>query len=130
MPKPKFLNCPSVPQFQNLNQATIVDNKVLLAGMVGMDTEMNIMNGLEAQAHKTFSNMKTVLEFCGSDLQHIISLNIYLDNSLTGPEVDRFNEIYREYFPVKEERPIRCCVQVKLADILVEIVNTKAFLKD
>lgn len=75
-------------------------------------------------------NLKTLLEFAGSDIEHVYALNVFLDWTLTAEQIDEFNEIYRSYFKDEATRPIRCCVQVKNDDLLVELVNTRALLKD
>ena len=71
-----------------------------------------------------------MLEFAGSGLDHIISLNVYLSAKLTDEEEALFNKVYCEVFPVEAERPLRCCVRVTLQPGFdVEVVNVMAAMK-
>ncbi|MEV8039748.1 RidA family protein [Arthrobacter sp. NPDC080082] len=63
---------------------------------------------IEQQSVAVIENMRTDLERCGSNLNRIAHLTIYLtdiENQRAG-----FNEIYRTYF--EETLPVRCAVGV------------------
>ncbi|CAL6077040.1 Endoribonuclease_L-PSP [Hexamita inflata] len=131
MPKPVFIVCPTAPKFQNLNQISVHNDTIYLAGVVGMsDAETIVSGGIVGQTRQIFKNIQNMLQYVGSDLDHIISLNVFLSTNLTQEQEDTFNEIYREIFPVEAERPLRCCVQVKLQEGFdIEVVNIMAAKK-
>ena len=63
---------------------------------------------IEQQSVAAIENMRTDLERCGSNLNRIAHLTIYLtdiDNQRA-----RFNDIYRTYF--RDGLPVRCAVGV------------------
>jgi len=81
---------------------------IFTSGQLGLDPQDgSLPEGIEAQTEQSLKNLKTVLEGCGSDLNHVIKTTIFLDN------IDNFgkvNEIYAGYF--SEEFPARSCVEV------------------
>ena len=83
MVKPVYLTCKEVPKFENLNQAVRIGQEIHLAGVIGMNKAMKMCDTLEDQSHQTLKNVKTLLEHFGSDLEHIYSLNVYLDLTLS-----------------------------------------------
>lgn len=81
---------------------------VFVSGQLGLDpTDGSMPEGIEAQAKQSLSNLKTVLEGCGSDLNHVVKTTIFLDSM---DDFAKVNEIYAQYFP--EEFPARSCVEV------------------
>lgn len=131
MVKPTFLLCKDAPKFVNLNQIAVHNNTVYLAGVVGMsDSETIVPGGIEQQTRQVFQNIRKLLLHAGSDLDHIISLNIYLDDKVTEAEQQLFNQVYCSIFAVESQRPLRCCVQVRLQEgFMLEVVNVMAALK-
>ena len=47
-----------------------------------MNKAMKMCDTLEDQSHQTLKNIKTLLENFESDLEHIYSLNVFLDLTL------------------------------------------------
>lgn len=52
--------------------------------------------------------MKTILESCGSDVDHVVKTTIFIDNMA---DFGKVNEIYAQYF--HNEVPARSCVAVE-----------------
>ena len=61
---------------------------------------------IEEETHQTLSNLKTILEECGSSLDKVLKVTVFLDNL---EDFDRMNAVYKTYFP--ECPPARACVQ-------------------
>ncbi len=81
---------------------------VFVSGQLGLDpADGSMPEGIEAQAKQSLSNLKTVLEGCGSDLNHVVKTTIFLDSM---DDFAKVNEIYAQYF--SEEFPARSCVEV------------------
>ena len=129
----KFLHCPDVVKWSKLNQMCVIPrNKdvIILGGQCGYDVNENLADGIEGQTRVTFDNIKKLLEFGGSSMDNLVSLNVFLSTSLTDEEEARFNEVYCEIFPNPETRPCRCCTRVVLQDDMkIEVVNVIATKK-
>lgn len=78
------------------SQAVRVDNTVYLSGQIGLDpASMQLVDGIDAQIHQVFRNLRAVALAAGGDLIDIAKLNIFLTD-LT--HFTRVNEIMAEYF--------------------------------
>ena len=60
----------------------------------------------ENQVRQTLSNLKTILEDCGSGLDKVVKVTVFLADM---SQFSAFNEIYKEYFVA--DCPARSCVQ-------------------
>ena len=61
------------------SQAVKVGNTVYLSGQIGLDpTSMQMVEGIEAQIHRVFSNLQAVTEAAGGSLADIVKLNVFL----------------------------------------------------
>lgn len=82
---------------------------VYLSGQIGLDPiSMQIVNGIEAQIHQVFSNLKAVATASGGSLNDIVKLNIFLI------DLDNFalvNEMMTSYFA--QPFPARAVVGVR-----------------
>lgn len=90
------------------SQAVRVDDTVYLSGQIGLDpSTMQMAEGIEAQIHRVFQNLRAVSSAAGSSLSDVVKLNIYLTN------LDNFakvNEIMATYF--RQPYPARAAVGV------------------
>lgn len=90
------------------SQAVKVGNTVYLSGQIGLDpTSMQMVDGIEAQVHRVFSNLKAVAEAAGGSLNDVVKLNIFLT------DLSHFvlvNTIMAEYF--SQPYPARAAVGV------------------
>jgi len=83
-------------------------NLVFTSGQLGLiPAAGSLPEGIEAQTRQSLENIKTVLEGCGSDLDHVVKTSIFLADIADFAKV---NEIYGEFFT--GEVPARSCVEV------------------
>ena len=82
---------------------------LFLSGQLGLNPEDGILReGIEAQTKQSLENLKTVLEGCGSDLDHVVKTSIFIADM---GDFGKVNEVYAQYFT--KELPARSCVAVK-----------------
>jgi reactive intermediate/imine deaminase len=90
------------------SQAVRVDNTVYLSGQIGLDPNTMLMvEGIEAQVHRVFQNLRAVADAAGSSLNDVVKLNIYLTDLAHFAKV---NEIMATYF--HQPYPARAAVGV------------------
>ena len=100
------------------SQAQIVGNLVYTSGQIGVDPATGVApEGVEAQAHQVFKNLRELLKAAGSDISKVVKTTVFIKN------MDDFalvNSIYGQYFT--EPYPARSCVEVARLpkDLLVE----------
>lgn len=90
------------------SQAVKVGNTVYLSGQIGLDpASMQMVEGIEAQIHRVFSNLQAVTEAAGGSLADIVKLNVFLTDLANFALV---NSIMGEYFT--QPYPARAAVGV------------------
>ncbi len=90
------------------SQAVKVGNTVYLSGQIGLDpATMQMVDGIEAQVHRVFSNLKAVAEAAGGGLADVVKLNIFLTDL---SHFTLVNTIMAEYF--SQPYPARAAVGV------------------
>ncbi len=90
------------------SQAVKVGNTVYLSGQIGLDPEkMEMVEGIEAQVHRVFKNLKAVAEASGGSLADVVKLNVFLTDLANFALV---NTIMAEYFTLPY--PARAAVGV------------------
>jgi len=90
------------------SQAVKVGNTVYLSGQIGLDpATMQMVEGIEAQVHRVFSNLKAVAEAAGGSLADVVKLNIFLTDL---SHFTLVNTIMAEYFT--QPYPARAAVGV------------------
>jgi reactive intermediate/imine deaminase len=90
------------------SQAVKVGNTVYLSGQIGLDPEkMEMVDGIEAQVHRVFKNLKAVAEASGGSLADVVKLNVFLTDLANFALV---NTIMAEYFT--QPYPARAAVGV------------------
>lgn len=78
------------------SQAIRAGSTVYLSGQIGLDPATGAMvEGLEAQAHRVFANLRAVARAAGGDLDDIVKLSILMVD-LSG--FAKINEIMATYF--------------------------------
>ncbi|MEI6532432.1 MAG: RidA family protein [Candidatus Roizmanbacteria bacterium] len=95
---------------------------IFTAGQIGLDPKTNlVVEGLEAQTKQLLSNLKSVLESGGSDLEHVVKTTVFLKNM---GDFAKMNDIYATYF--SDHKPARSTVGVadlpKGALIEIEVI--------
>lgn len=90
------------------SQAVRVDNTVYLSGQIGLDPNtMMMVEGIEAQVHRVFQNLRAVADAAGGSLNDVVKLNIYLTDLAHFAKV---NEVMATYF--HQPYPARAAVGV------------------
>ncbi|MEY8391803.1 RidA family protein [Lachnospiraceae bacterium 45-W7] len=80
---------------------------IFTSGQLGLIPESGVLpEGVEAQTHQSLKNLAVVLEAAGSDLDHAVKTNVFLNDI---NDFTKVNEIYAQYF--RGETPARSCVQ-------------------
>ena len=91
------------------SQAVKAGNTVYLSGQIGLDpASMQMVDGIEAQIHRVFANLKAVAEAAGGSLADVVKLNVFLTDL---GHFAKVNEIMAQYFA--EPYPARAAVGVK-----------------
>jgi reactive intermediate/imine deaminase len=90
------------------SQAIRTGDTVYLSGQIGLDPEtMQMAEGIEAQAHRVFQNLRAVAEAAGGRLDDMVKLTVYLTDLV---HFARINEIMAGYF--SRPYPARAAVGV------------------
>jgi reactive intermediate/imine deaminase len=90
------------------SQAIRTGDTVYLSGQIGLDPEtMQMAEGMEAQTHRVFQNLRAVAEAAGGRLDDMVKLTVYLTDLVHFP---RINEIMAGYF--SRPYPARAAVGV------------------
>lgn len=90
------------------SQAVKVGDTVYLSGQIGLDpVSMQMVEGIEAQIHRVFTNLKAVTEAAGGSMADIVKLNVFLTDLSNFALV---NTIMAEYFT--QPYPARAAVGV------------------
>jgi len=90
------------------SQAIRAGDTVYLSGQIGLDPATGaLVEGLDAQAHRVFRNLRAVAEAAGGTLDHMVKLTLLLADLGDFAEV---NEIMKAYF--SEPYPARATYQV------------------
>ena len=100
------------------SQAIVSGNTVYCSGQIPINPETgDIPEGVKAQAHQVFKNIKNLLEATGTSIDNVIKTSVFIKDMNDFAEI---NAIYAEYFT--EPYPARSCVEVARLpkDVLLE----------
>ena len=90
------------------SQAVKIGDTVYLSGQIGLDpATMQMVEGIAAEVHRVFKNLRAVAEASGGSLADVVKLNIFLTDLSHFALV---NTIMAEYF--KQPYPARAAVGV------------------
>ncbi len=91
-----------------------------VSGQVAVDpaTGQAIDGGLEAQTRRVLDNLVSLLRAGGSDPSLVLKTTCFLADIVDAP---RFNEIYRDYFPVDPPARSTFAVGALASGFLVEV---------
>jgi reactive intermediate/imine deaminase len=104
-----IITTPDAPQaIGTYSQAVKVGDTVYLSGQIGLDpASMQLVEGIDAQIHQVFRNLRAVSEAAGGRLADMAKLNIFLTDL---GHFARVNEIMAQYF--SQPYPARAAVGV------------------
>jgi reactive intermediate/imine deaminase len=90
------------------SQAVRAGNTVYLSGQLGLDPATgNLVEGIAAQAHQVFRNLRAVAQAAGGELDDVVKLTLLMADLADFAKV---NEIMATYF--KAPYPARATYQV------------------
>ena len=91
-----------------------VGNTLYISGHLGRDPVSTKLatGGIDAETRQSLSNIREVLRAAGMDFNNVVSVTAYITDF---KDFDRFNAVYREYFP--NDPPARATVQVAALNI-------------
>ncbi len=90
------------------SQAVRCGDTVYLSGQIGLDpATMQMVEGIEAQIHRVFDNLKAVAAAAGGSLDDCVKVNVYLTDL---GHFAKVNEIMATYF--REPYPARAAIGV------------------
>jgi len=109
MPRKIIIQTPDAPAaIGTYSQAVRVGDTVYLSGQIGLDPGiMQLVDGIEAQIHQVFQNLRAVASAADSSFDDLVKLNIYLTDLRHFAKV---NEIMATYF--RQPYPARAAVGV------------------
>ena len=104
----QLINSKRVTPYRNpLHHAAKIGNLVFLSGITPFKGAREIAVGdFPAQMRQAMTNVRNILEDCGSSLGQVAKLNIYLRRE---SDFKQMNDVYREFFPA-EDFPARTTV--------------------
>jgi reactive intermediate/imine deaminase len=108
------------------SQGVRAGNTVYLSGQLGLDPATgNLAEGIDAQAHQVFRNLRAVAQAAGGELDDVVKLTILMADLA---DFGKVNEIMATYF--KPPYPARATYQVaalpKAAALEVEAILVRA----
>jgi reactive intermediate/imine deaminase len=90
------------------SQAVQAGDTVYLSGQIGLDpATMQLKEGIDAQIHQVFTNLRAVAQAAGGGLGDVVKLNVFLPDL---GHFSRVNEIMAAYF--RQPYPARAAVGV------------------
>lgn len=109
MTNKQFIQTPDAPAaIGTYSQAIRTGCTVYLSGQIGLDpSTMLMLDGIEAQIHRVFQNLRAVSIAAGGSLADLVKLNVYLTDLA---HFARVNEIMADYF--QQPYPARAAVGV------------------
>lgn len=109
MANKQFIQTPDAPAaIGTYSQAIRVGGTVYLSGQIGLDpSTMQMVEGIEAQVHRVFQNLRAVASAADSSFDDLVKLNVYLTDLAHFAKV---NEIMANYF--RQPYPARAAVGV------------------
>lgn len=109
MANKKIIQTPDAPAaIGTYSQAIKVGDTVYLSGQIGLDPGiMQMADGIEAQIHQVFQNLRAVASAADSSFDDLVKLNVYLTDL---GHFNKVNEIMASYF--RQPYPARAAVGV------------------
>ena len=90
------------------SQAVNVNGTVYLSGQIPLNPDtMQLVEGIDAQIHQMFQNLRAVCEAAGGSCDQLVKLNVFMTDLAHFAKV---NEIMAQYFTAPY--PARAAVQV------------------
>ena len=109
MRRKQFIQTPDAPAaIGTYSHAIRVGETVYLSGQIGLDPgTMQMVEGIDAQIHRVFQNLRVVSSAADSSFNDLVKLNVYLTDLGNFAKV---NEIMASYF--RQPYPARAALGV------------------
>lgn len=109
MTNKQIIQTPDAPAaIGTYSQAVRVNGTVYLSGQIGLDpSTMQMVEGIDAQIHRVFQNLRAVSSAADSSFDDLVKLNVYLTDL---GHFAKVNEIMASYF--RQPYPARAAVGV------------------
>ena len=107
--KVEIISSPAVPlPMGPYSQATRAGQFVFCSGQAGVDpaTGKLVEGGIREQTRQAIRNLRTILEAAGSDLSHVVMVNVLLHDWV---HFAGMNEVFEEFF--RANPPARSTIQ-------------------
>jgi len=95
MPRKEAFNGKLPPAIGPLSRAIRVGDTLYVSGLVGVDFENRLGEGIEAQTRNTLEGIKSLVEAAGGSMADVVSVTAYLANL---EDYKAFNAVYVQYF--------------------------------
>ena len=97
-----------------LSPGILAGNTLYLSGHTGRDPVSAKLapGGIEGETRQALANIREVLRAAGMDFKDVVTVTAFIANF---NDFDKFNAVYREYFPT--DPPARATVQVTALNI-------------
>ncbi len=129
MSNKQVIQTPEAPSaIGTYSQAIRTGDTVYLSGQIGLDPDsMQMVDGIEAQIHRVFQNLRAVTIAANSSLNDVVKLNVYLTDL---GHFAKVNEIMAEYlqapYPARAALGVAALPRGALVEIDgVLVVHTK-----
>jgi reactive intermediate/imine deaminase len=105
----KSIQTPDAPAaIGTYTQGVMVGDTIYLSGQIGLDpVTMQLVDGIDAQIHRVFQNLRAVASAADSSFNDLVKLNVYLTDL---EHFAKVNEIMAVYF--RAPYPARAAVGV------------------
>lgn len=109
MSNQQIIQTPDAPAaIGTYSQAVKVGDTIYLSGQIGLEPNtMQMVEGIEAQVHRVFQNLRAVTSAAGGSMNDVVKLNIFL---IDLGHFAKVNEIMATYF--HQPYPARAAVGV------------------
>ncbi|MFB5676900.1 RidA family protein [Paenibacillus terreus] len=106
------------------SQAVALENAVYTSGMLPIDDEGNLKEGIVDQTHQILKNLQAVLAEAGLSLADVVKTSVFMTDL---EQFQQMNEVYSLYF--SDHYPARTTVEVSRlprdAKIEIELIAVK-----
>lgn len=106
------------------SQAIALENAVYTSGMLPIDAEGNLREGIVDQTHQILKNLQAVLAEAGLSLVDVVKTSVFMTDL---EQFQQMNEVYSQYF--NDHYPARTTVEVsrlpRNAKIEIELIAIK-----
>ncbi|WP_018883737.1 RidA family protein [Paenibacillus massiliensis] len=106
------------------SQAIALENAVYTSGMLPIDAEGNLKEGIVDQTQQILNNLQAVLAEAGLSLEDVIKTTVFMTDL---EQFQQMNEVYSQYF--SDHYPARTTVEVSRlprdAKIEIELIAIK-----